>query len=380
MSVMVGPSFAAWGAQHPGGFGGNITVVDKVPPDMLHLVGPHWYQFPPLDPLWHGIIGVVCIIMCVVAFIGNAMVLYIFTGTKALRTPSNLLVINLAFSDFCGIVCGAPIMIINCYYETWILGPFMCDMYGLAGGICGCGSIYTMTTIAMERYNVIVKGLSAKPLTTKGALCRIFIVWTLSTFWGIVPVLGWSRYVPEGNMSSCGTDYLNADWLSKSYILVYAVLAYFVPLITIIYSYWFIVKAVAAHEKSMREQAKKMNVTSLRSSEASQTNAECKLAKIALVTITLWFCAWTPYLITNAIGIFQLSTLSPLGTVWSALCAKASTVYNPIIYGISHPKYRQVLKLKFPSLVCGGVETTNDTQSTVSGVTNVNSTEEKETA
>lgn len=54
----------------------------------------------------------------------------------------------------------------------------------------------------------------------------------------------------------------------------------------------FIGKAVAAHEKNMREQAKKMNVASLRSAEAQNTSAECKLAKVALMTISLWFCAW----------------------------------------------------------------------------------------
>lgn len=39
-------------------------------------------------------------------------------------------------------------------------------------------------------------------------------------------------------------------------------------------------QAVAAHEKAMREQAKKMNVASLRSSDAANTSAECKLAKV----------------------------------------------------------------------------------------------------
>jgi r-opsin len=34
-------------SQGYGGFGahGNMTVVDKVLPDMLHLIDPHWYQF-----------------------------------------------------------------------------------------------------------------------------------------------------------------------------------------------------------------------------------------------------------------------------------------------------------------------------------------------
>jgi hypothetical protein len=41
-----------------------------------------------------------------------------------------------------------------------------------------------------------------------------------------------------------------------------------------------IMQAVAAHEKQMREQAKKMNVASLRSSDQANTSAECKLAKV----------------------------------------------------------------------------------------------------
>lgn len=84
----------------------------------------------------------------------------------------------------------------------------------------------------------------------------------------------------------------------------------------------------------MREQAKKMNVASLRSSEAAQTSAECKLAKVALMTISLWFVAWTPYLIINFAGIFEGVKISPLMTIWSSLFAKANAVYNPIVYGI----------------------------------------------
>lgn len=49
------------------------------------------------------------------------------------------------------------------------------------------------------------------------------------------------RYVPEGNMTACGTDYLTKDWSSKSYILVYSIFVYYIPLFTIIYSYYFIV-------------------------------------------------------------------------------------------------------------------------------------------
>lgn len=86
-------------------------------------------------------------------------------------------------------------------------------------------------------------------------------------------------------MTACGTDYLNKTWLSRSYIVAYSIFVYFLPLFLIIYSYYFIISAVAAHEKNMREQAKKMNVASLRSSENQNTSAECKLAKVIIILI-----------------------------------------------------------------------------------------------
>nr|APY20515.1 long wavelength sensitive opsin [Oreina cacaliae] len=369
MSVMGEPSFASWAAQRASGFGGNMTVVDKVLPDMLHMVDAYWYQFPPMNPLWHGILGFMIGVLGIISIAGNGMVVYIFSSTKTLRTPSNLLVVNLAFSDFLMMATMSPPMVINCYYETWVLGPFFCELYGMFGSLFGCASIWTMVFIALDRYNVIVKGLSAHPLTKKTALLRILLIWAMSVGWTIAPIFGWNRYVPEGNMTACGTDYLSRDAVSRSYIVVYGFFVYFLPLLLIIYSYFFIVQAVAAHEKSMRDQAKKMNVASLRSSEASQTSAECKLAKIALMTITLWFMAWTPYLVTNFTGIFGNSKISPLATIWCSLFAKANAVYNPIVYGISHPKYRQALEKKFPSLVCAAQH--DDTVSTATGASNV---------
>nr|CAI5858158.1 unnamed protein product [Callosobruchus analis] len=375
MSVMGEPNLVNWAAQRASGFGGNMTVVDKVPPDMLHMVDAYWYQFAPMNPLWHGILGFTIGVLGVISIIGNGMVIYIFLSTKTLRTPSNLLVVNLAFSDFLMMCTMSPPMVINCYYETWVLGPFFCELYGMFGSLFGSASIWTMVFIALDRYNVIVKGLSAKPLTKKTAMLRILFIWVFSVGWTIAPLFGWNRYVPEGNMTACGTDYLNKDPISKSYILVYAAFVYFTPLFTIIYAYFFIVQAVAAHEKSMREQAKKMNVASLRSSEAAATSAECKLAKIALMTISLWFMAWTPYLVTNFSGIFGNSKISPLATIWCSLFAKANAVYNPIVYGISHPKYRQALEKKFPSLVCGAAGDDN-----VSTVTAASSADEKSNA
>lgn len=118
MAFVSGPSYSAWQGS------GNMTVVDKVPPDMLHMVDAHWFQFPPMNPLWHSILGFMIFCLGITSVIGNGMVIFIFSTTKSLRTPSNLLVVNLAFSDFFMMFCMFPPMVYNCYHETWVLGKF----------------------------------------------------------------------------------------------------------------------------------------------------------------------------------------------------------------------------------------------------------------
>lgn len=154
--------------------GMNVSLMDRVPQDMVHLIDPHWYQYPPLPTFWNFSLGSLMTVLGIISWAGNGVVMYvfvdliicnilptvikftisnsyIFSTTKSLRTPSNLLVLNLAFSDFMMMVVQSPPMVINCFYETWALGPMMCDVYAMCGSFFGCTSIWTMCLIAFDR-------------------------------------------------------------------------------------------------------------------------------------------------------------------------------------------------------------------------------------
>jgi r-opsin len=88
-----------------------------------------------MNPLWHSLLGFALAVFCCIAFLGNLCVVFIFTRTKSLRTPSNLLVVNLAVSDFMIMFTMGPPMIVNCFYETWIFGPFMCQIVSMIMGL-----------------------------------------------------------------------------------------------------------------------------------------------------------------------------------------------------------------------------------------------------
>merc|ERR1712212_622268 len=175
------------------------------------------------------VIGVVGLL----AWLGNFTAIYIFMTTKALRSPANMLVVNLASSDFIMISCMSPPMVVNCYYRTWAFSRFSCQLYAFIGSICGLASISTMVFITEDRYKVIVKGISGKPLTSGGAFLRILFIWVFAALWTLPPFFGWNRYVPEGNLTACGTDYLSQDFLSHSYLYGLCFIGWPVPITSI---------------------------------------------------------------------------------------------------------------------------------------------------
>ena len=73
-----------------------------------------------------------------------------------------------------------------------------------------------------------------------------------------------SFHITEGQLISCSYDYLSEDWNSVSFVLYAYIFNYCIPVSSCIFFYSQIVLAVVKHEAALREQAKKMNVESLR--------------------------------------------------------------------------------------------------------------------
>ncbi|XP_076030487.1 compound eye opsin BCRH2-like [Oratosquilla oratoria] len=347
-----GPRALAYGAHDLSfGYPEGVTVVDIVPDTIRHLIHDHWSNYPPVNPMWHYLLGVIFVILFMFSCTGNGLVMYLVMKNKNLRTPANLLVLNLAFSDFCMQITQYPPYIYNCFNGgVWMFSAFFCELYACLGAIFGLCSLWTLAFVSFDRYNVIVHGVSSAPLTKGKSFMYILFCWAYSIGWSIPPFFGWGAYIPEGILDSCSYDYLSRDANRRSYGLCIFAFDYVVPLAIIFFAYIFIVKAIFAHEKAMREQAKKMNVSNLRSNaDSNAQSAEVRIAKVAMTNVALWLICWTPYAIVTLQGLaFDQSSITPLVSMLPALLAKSAAVYNPMIYAINHPKFRLALQKTLP--------------------------------
>jgi r-opsin len=343
---------------------------------MKATIHPHWHKFPPVNPMWHYILGFIYIILGATSISGNWLVIYLFTKTKELKTPANMFVVNLAFSDLCMMISQFPMFMWNCFNGgAWLFGPFMCELYAATGSVFGLCSICTMAVISLDRYNVIVRGMNGPRMTSGKATGFILFCWCYAIFWSSGPFFGWGKYIPEGILDSCSFDYLTRDSSTVSYTCTLFATNYCTPLTIIVFCYFHIVRAIFHHEKELRDQAAKMNVASLRSNaNANEQSAEIRIAKIALMNISLWVGMWTPYasiVLQGAMG--DQNKITPLVTILPALICKCASIANPIIFAISHPRYRLALQKTIPWFCINEKEPekTSDNKSTGSAGTSV---------
>ncbi|EDV96260.1 opsin, ultraviolet-sensitive [Drosophila grimshawi] len=315
---------------------GYIHYRDKYDLTYIAKVNPFWLQFEPPDTsTFYMMAGLYCLISVVGCF-GNAFVIFMFVSRKSLRTPANILVMNLAICDFLMLV-KCPIAIYNNINEGPALGDAACRLYGFVGGLSGTCAIGTLTAIALDRYNVVVHPL--QPLRRFSRLRSyfiIFLIWCYSFVFAVTPALdvGLSVYVPEGYLTTCSFDYLNKDTPARIFMALFFVAAYCIPLTCIVYSYFYILKVVftANRIQSSKDKAK----------------TEQKLTFIVAAIIGLWFIAWSPYAIVAMMGVFGLEQhITPLGSMIPALFCKTAACVDPYLYAATHPRFRVEVRMIF---------------------------------
>jgi len=334
------------GQSYAFGYPAGVTVADLAPAHIKHLIHPHWHNYPPVNPMWHYLLGVLYIFLGIASFLGNGLVIYLYTKVKKLQTPSNLLIANLAVLDFNMLVTNFPFFAYNCFSGgMWMFSAFYCEVYAFCGFVTGLGAIWSLACITYDRYNVIVHGVSGRPLTFSKAGAMVVFIWGNAIITALAPFFGWGRYIPEGILDSCTSDYLSKDFNNRSYAIFIFIWCYVVPLSCLLYFYFYIVKAVVSHEAAMKAQAKKMNVTNLRSGSADAESAEMRVAKVAVFNVALWIICWTPYCAVNVQGLFFDQTpITPLVSLLPALLAKSCSTYNPMVYALGHPRFRAAMQ------------------------------------
>nr|BAQ54697.1 opsin, rhodopsin-7 like [Sympetrum frequens] len=322
--------------------------------DYLLLINSHWLGFPPPRPSSHYILAVLYTVVMVVGVSGNLLVIFMFCRCKSLRTPANILVMNLAVSD-CFMLLKMPIFIYNSIYLGPALGAFGCQVYGFLGGLTGTTSIATLAAIALDRYFVVLYPLEPLKVPTRSrARACVLLAWTYGAVFSSMPLFGINQYVPEGYLTSCSFDYLANDGRSRYFILIFFTAAWIIPFAFISFCYAAICRAVAVAAnysssvtvRAVSKLSDRRDASSRR--ERQRRRTELRLAIVVLGVVALWFVSWTPYAVVALLGFSgNRHLVTPLASMVPALFCKMASCIDPFVYAITHPRFRKELARRF---------------------------------
>ena len=125
---------------------------------------------------------------------GNMLVIVAILIVKKLRSPTNLLIVNLAVTDFLVSILVLPFAIAHQIFGYWPFNQIICGIYSISDVLLCTLSILSLCTISIDRYLAITKPLQyAAKRTPKRMLIMILIAWLLSAAISIPPVIGWER-------------------------------------------------------------------------------------------------------------------------------------------------------------------------------------------
>ncbi|XP_054258107.1 rhodopsin-like [Macrosteles quadrilineatus] len=333
--------------------GTELGYLPEIRP-VVHYVetnGTEWGYLPEIRPEVHYVVGSLLLAVGTAGVLGNALVLFVFTRFRRLRGPFSSFVVNLAVADLCTSLLHG-MAVVSSFKHRWAFGRLGCMLYAGGVGHFGLLSIVTLAAIAVERYWVITaKPLSgSRKLTKYGARKTCVFAWLYCLTMSLPPFFGWSKYEPEGFLTSCSWDYTTRSSANRAYYIYLLTLGFVMPVAVISYCYVFIMVAILAHGREMKDVkanggGKPRGYISTRPFVHTRSSSTVRTAEIIFVLVLLFIISWTPYAVITFIGQFgPREWLNPWVTALPAFFAKASVVYNPIIYGLSHPHFRSSVK------------------------------------
>nr|AKS48309.1 rhabdomeric opsin 5 [Platynereis dumerilii] len=307
----------------------------------------YWTKFSPPPHEIHITIGFAMATIGVLAVAGNTFVIFVFLRFRSLRTPGNLLMINLAVSDLLMAVTGFPLYSISSFYGRWVLPDAVCLFYGACGATFGLLSINSLAAIAVDRYLVIAHSYAVTKRTNRRqAIVMIVLSWINSLCWAIPPLLGWNRYLLEGFGTTCTFDYLSRTKSDRLFVMLMFCCGFCLPLLLIIGSYAYIYSVVHRHERMFRNMSQNLNARIMHGGKEATQRTEMKTARTVILAVLFYCISWVPYATIALIGIYgNYQLLTPLVTAVPGILAKMSTIYNPLLYTFSHPRFHKKVML-----------------------------------
>lgn len=183
--------------------------------------------------------GLIYGITFIIGIIGNGLIIYSVSHFRGMRSLSNVFLASLATADLMLILVCVPVKLCQLFSYTWTFGEFGCKSVHFVQNFTAICSVFTLTTMSIERYYAIMHPVKCRYICTMSQTKRIIIATWILSFIMAAPV-NWIQIHKEVGFK-VKAYWCVRDWsrtlLWQLYEVYMLVIILVVPLIIMTYSY-----------------------------------------------------------------------------------------------------------------------------------------------
>ncbi|XP_056287637.1 trace amine-associated receptor 3-like [Pseudoliparis swirei] len=256
----------------------------------------------------------------------NLLVIISISHFRQLHTPTNLLLLSLAVSDFfVGFMMSCHMLLID---GCWLLGDLMCALYNVLSFIITPASIGTMVLISVDRYVAICEPLHyANKVTQKRVQVCVCLCWICSAL--LHSLLLKDNLEQPGRYNSC-LDLTCVNYIAGLADLFFSFIG---PVTVIIVLYMRVFVVAVTQARAMRSHIAALPLK--RSVTVTANKSEMKAARTLGVVIVVFLLCICPYYSVALTG--QDTFLNASSAVIVTFLFNFNSCLNPVIYAFFLP-------------------------------------------
>uniref|UniRef100_A0A667WMC9 G-protein coupled receptors family 1 profile domain-containing protein n=2 Tax=Myripristis murdjan TaxID=586833 RepID=A0A667WMC9_9TELE len=267
----------------------------------------------------------------------NLLVIISISHYRQLHTPTNLLLLSLAVSDFLVGLLVMPVEILP-IGACWLLGDVMCAVKYVVTLTISSASIGNMVLISVDRYVAICDPLCyPTKVTLRRVKLSVCLCWICSVFYSCIALI--DSFRQPGRHNSCHGECV--VFLSYAMGTVDFVVAFIGPITVIIVLYMRVFVVAVSQARAMRSHI--VSVTLQPSGTGTAKKSELKAARTLGVVVGVFLGCLFPYYCMYFTG--QETMISASFVSFDIWLFNINSCLNPVIYAFFYPWFRKTIKL-----------------------------------
>ncbi|XP_050351988.1 prolactin-releasing peptide receptor-like [Nymphalis io] len=279
-------------------------------------------------------------IIFVVGIFGNALVCYAVIRNRAMQTVTNLFITNLALSDILLCVFAVPFTPLYTFLGRWVFGGLLCHIMPYAQGCSVYISTLTLTSIAIDRFFVIIYPFKPR-MKIKTCIGLIVFIW----------VFALSVTFPYGYYMALQDVFCAEKWPSdqirKAFGAVTTIMQFVIPFIVMAFCYTCV--SIKLNDRLKSRPGSKNS-----KKEDAERERKRRTNRMLIAMVAIFGLSWLPLNLINISSDFY-----SFAEDWryymvlffiAHFIAMSSTCYNPFLYAWLNENFRKEFKQILPCL------------------------------